>query len=163
MSEDNPRVVFDCNIFVQALANEESDAAKALNLFDEDAVTLFVSDSVLDEIRDVLNRAYIRQLMPNITDQRVAALFQRLERKAIHIKNVPEEFRYERDPKDERYINLALVTNARYLVSKDKDLLDLMKPLTGISTSFFNRYPMLRILKASAFLKEIEEWRSEQL
>ncbi len=162
MNEDSRRAVFDCNIFVQALANEHSDAARALELFDDGTITLFVSDEVLDEIRDVLNRSYIRQLMPGITDQRVASLFRRLERKAIHIKNVPEEFRYDRDPKDERYINLALVANSKYLVSTDKDLLDLMNPMVDGSKSFFNRYPMLRILTASAFLDEVEKWRSEQ-
>ena len=161
MLEDNPRVVFDCNVFVQSLANEESDAARAFELVEEGAITLFVSDEVLAEIWDVLNRSYIRQLMPRINDQRVTALFQRLEQKAIHIKNVPEEFQYERDPKDERYINLALVASARYLVSKDKDLLDLMHPSVDGSPSFFNRYPMLKILKVSASLSEIEKWRSE--
>jgi len=159
MREEIPRVVFDCNVLIQAIANEESAAARALDLLDEDAITLFISDEVLSEIKDVLSRPYIRQLMPNITDERVDALFRRLERKAVHIKNVPEEFRYERDPKDERYINLAIVTNARFLVSKDKDLLDLMNPSVKGSESFRIRYPMLRILKVSDFMKEIEELR----
>lgn len=57
MLEDNPRVVFDCNVFVQSLANEESDAAKAFELVEEGAITLFVSDEVLAEIWDVLNRS----------------------------------------------------------------------------------------------------------
>lgn len=162
MYGENPRVVIDCNVFVQALANEESAAAKALDLLDEDAITLFVSDAILNEIRDVLSRPYIRQLMPNITDERVNALFRRLDKKAVHIKNVPEEFRYERDPKDEMYVNLAIVTDARYLVSKDKDLLDLVNPSAKDSQSFRTRYPMLRILKASDFVREIEELRSSE-
>ena len=72
MNGENPRVVFDCNVFVQALANEESAAAKALDLLDEDAITLFVSDAILAEIRDVLSRPIIRQLMPSITDERAS-------------------------------------------------------------------------------------------
>jgi uncharacterized protein len=159
MSEEPPHVVFDCNVFVQAIANEESAAARALELLDEDAITLFISDAVLSEIQDVLSRPYIRQLMPNITDERVDALLRRLKREAVHIKNVPEEFRYERDPKDERYVNLAIITNARYLVSKDKDLLDLVDPSVKGSESFRTRYPMLRILKPIDFLKEIGELR----
>jgi len=159
MYKESPRVVFDCNVFVQAAANEESAAAKALDLLDEDAITLFVSDAVRDEIRDVLSRPYIRQLMPNITDERVDGIFRRLERKAVHIKNVPEEFRYERDPKDERDVNLAIVANARYLVSKDKDLLDLVNPSVKASEAFRTRYPMLRILKVPDFLKELDELR----
>jgi putative PIN family toxin of toxin-antitoxin system len=160
MREEPPHVIFDCNVFVQAIANEESAAARALDLLDEDAITLFISDAVLSEIQDVLSRPHIRQLMPNITDERVDALLRRLERKAIHIKNVPEEFRYERDPKDERYVNLAIITDARYLVSKDKDLLDLVNPSIKGSESFRTRYPMLKILKPPDFMKEIEELRT---
>lgn len=145
--------------FVQAIANEESAAAQALDLLDEGAITLFVSDAVLSEMRDVLSRPYLRQLLPNITDERVANLFRRLEKKAVYIKNVPEEFHYERDPKDERYINLAIVTSARYLVSKDKDLLDLVNPSIKGSATFRTRYPMLKILKVSAFLKELDDLR----
>jgi len=162
MYSESPRVVFDCNVFVQAAANEESAAAKVLDLLDEDAITLFVSDAVLDEIRDVLSRPYIRQLMPNITDERVDAIFRRLERKAVHISNVPEEFRYERDPKDERYVNLAIIANARYLVSKDKDLLDLINSSVKASEAFRSRYPMLRILTVPDFLKELDDLRSSE-
>jgi putative PIN family toxin of toxin-antitoxin system len=160
MSEEPPHVVFDCNVFVQAIANEESAAARALDLLDEHAITLFISDAVLSEIQDVLSRPHIRQLMPNITDERVDVLLRRLKREAVHIKNVPEEFRYERDPKDERYVNLAIITNARYLVSKDKDLLDLVDLSVKGSESFRTRYPMLRILKPVDFLKEIGELRA---
>ena len=58
------RVVFDCNIFLQGTANRNSPARKALRLFFAGSVTLFVSDAVLAEIRDVLNRPRIRQQFP---------------------------------------------------------------------------------------------------
>jgi putative PIN family toxin of toxin-antitoxin system len=129
---------------------------------DEEAITVFVSDAVLHEIRDELSRPFIRQLMPRITDERVMAIFRRLEKKAGQIQNVPEEFHYQRDPKDEPYVNLAIVTGARYLVSKDKDLLDLVMLLASQSGSFRTRYPMLRILDPAAFLTEIEELKSSE-
>ena len=37
-----PGVVFDCNVFLQALANEKSAAAKALDFLEQDVITLFV-------------------------------------------------------------------------------------------------------------------------
>ena len=107
-----PGVVFDCNVFLQALANEKSAAAKALDLLEQDSITLFVSEPILREVRDVLTRSKIRRKLPRITNVRVRALLQRLTAKAIIIKNIPEEFKYQRDPKDEMYINLAIVANA---------------------------------------------------
>ena len=40
--------------------------------------------------------------------------------------DVPKRFSYPRDIDDEPYLNLAIETEANYLVSRDKDLLDLM-------------------------------------
>jgi predicted nucleic acid-binding protein len=74
---------------------------------------------------------------------------------SIPISNVPEEFHYERDPEDEPYINLALVTDARYLVSLDRDLLDLMDTTSEEGRDFQRRYPMLRVVKPIALLAEI--------
>jgi len=51
-----PGVVFDCNVFLQALANEKSAAAKALDFLEQDAITLFVSEPILREVRNVLTR-----------------------------------------------------------------------------------------------------------
>jgi predicted nucleic acid-binding protein len=71
-----------------------------------------------------LNHAERRKL-PGIHDRIVNAFLTKLEAKAILLANVPEEFHYERDPDDETYPNLAIVS-APYLVRRDKDLLDLM-------------------------------------
>ena len=52
------------------------------------------------------------------------------------------------DPKDAPYVNLALATRATFLVSRDKDLLDLMK-----DAGFRERYPALVILDPAEFLR----------
>ena len=69
----------------------------------------------------MLHRAEVRRQLPGITDRIINAFLTKLEAKAILIANVPAEFHYERDPDNEMYINLAVVTNAAYLVSRDKD------------------------------------------
>ncbi len=141
MNAGTPGVVFDCNVFLQALANDQSAAAKALDFLEAGLITLFVSEPVLREIRDVLTCPKIRKQMPSITDVRVSALLQRLTEKAIAVQNIPEEFQYRRDPKDEIYINLAIVANVSYLVSRDQDLLDLMTASTDVARQFRSRYP----------------------
>ena len=156
MPEFTPRVVFDCNLFVQGIANRNSPARKALRLFFNGDVSLFVSEPIVREVRDVLNRAELRRKLPAINDRIVNAFLTKLEAKAILITNVPEEFHYERDPYDEMYINLAIVSNAAYLVSRDKDLLDLTTTSTGIARQFRSRYPFLRIVTAAEFVTTFE-------
>jgi len=56
----------------------------------------------------------------------VNAFLAKLDARAILIAKVPEEYRYERDPDDEMYINLAIVANASYPVSRDQDHLCLI-------------------------------------
>ena len=43
------------------------------------------------------------------------------------------------------YINLGIVSDAAYLVSRDNYLLDLMTTSTDIAPQFRSRYPFLRI------------------
>ena len=54
------------------------------------------------------------------------------------------------------YINLAIIANATYLVSRDQDLLDLVTTSTDVARQFRSRYPFLKILKAADFVTEME-------
>jgi len=51
---------------------------------------------------------------------------------------------------DPKYVNLALAAGAKYLVTRDQDLLDLMK-----DEAFYKQYPQLTILDSVAFLREL--------
>lgn len=104
----------------------------------------------------MLRRSEVRRRLPGINDRVVNAFLSKLEAKSILITNVPEEYRYERDPDDEMYINLAIVANATHLVSRDQDLLDLVTTSTDIARQFRSRYPFLRIMKAADFIAEME-------
>lgn len=157
MSEENPRprVVFDCMIYLQATINESGPAAALLRLVDNDEVALFVSREVLEEVRNVLSRPQIRQRNPAITDQRVAALLSRLTEKATLLDDVRPHFAYARDPKDEKYINLAIEVAATYLVSRDNDLLDLMTGITKECRDFQRRFSSLTVIEPVAFLRTV--------
>src|SRR5205807_3697422 len=115
-------------------------AAALLRLLDKDALSLFVSDDVLEEVREVLFRPKIRQINLEITDERVDALLNRVLEKAIVVNDVQQHFIYSRDPKDEKYINLAIEAEVNYLVSRDKDLLDLMTGETDECKDFRRRF-----------------------
>lgn len=155
MSEDNPpaRVVFDCMIYLQATISKSGPAAALLRLVETNAVTLFVSHDILEEVRDVVSRPKIRQKNPAITDERVDALLSRVAAKATLVGDVRKHFSYVRDPKDEKYIDLALEVEAAYLVSHDKDLLDLMTGDAEECQDFRWRFRSLKVIAPGEFLK----------
>lgn len=154
--EKTPGLVCDCMIFLQAVANEQSPSAQIFRLLDKEKITLFISRDILREVRSVLSRPEVRKCFPHLMDKTVEVFLERLQSKAVEIFNVPEEFSYERDAKDEPYINLALVTRSAYLISRDSDLLDLMNTNKAAGKSFRFKYPFLRIVKPPDFFLEIE-------
>lgn len=158
-----PKVVFDCMVYLQAAAREESPAAACLRLAENDLVQLFVCSDILDEIKDVLSRPNIRRRFSELTDETVTAFVERLRKTAELIENVPRRFTLTRDADDEAYLNLAIEIHADHLVSRDNDLLDLTKSTTADGIEFQGRFPSLKILDPVAFLKEIAQRQSERV
>ena len=52
----------------------------------------------------------------------------------------PRDLIYQRDEDDEPYINLAIEVGAQFLVSRDKDLLDLMTSYADDCKEFRQRF-----------------------
>jgi uncharacterized protein len=107
-----------------------------------------VSDAILAEVRDVLERPRVRAKNPTITDQVVDDFFHRIDQVAQKIDDVPTSYSLPRDPDDEPYLNLAIAADADYLVTWDQDLLDLMHDAT-----FRSQYPRLIIVNPVALLQ----------
>ena len=147
--------VFDCMVYLQAIINENGPAAAVLRAVREDRVLLFHSAEIVSELRDVLSRPILRHKFPRLTDERVEALLQLALEKGVSVQNVPPEFTYARDPKDEKYINLALIAKVDCIVSRDNDLLDLMDETRRDGREFRARFPMLSILDPVAFLNHL--------
>ena len=126
--KNRPRlgVVFDCNILLQAVARRTGPAAACLRLAEEGFVQLRLSEEILTELSGVLKRPTIRTHYPELTGEIVEDFLRRLRNTAEITIDVPKRFSYPRDIDDEPYLNLAIEAEANYLVSRDKDLLDLM-------------------------------------
>jgi putative PIN family toxin of toxin-antitoxin system len=154
MNETPPGAVFDCTVFLQALVNRKGPAFACKQLVDDGQVVLFLSQQVLAEVTEVLNRPELHQKLPALTAERVQAFLADLAARATTVADVPLQFSYPRDPKDEPYLNLALAAGARYLVAWDKDLLDLMNEHTPDGKDFRQRFPALTILTPVSFLRE---------
>ncbi len=158
---EKPRVVFDCNVLLQAVAREKSVAAKCLNFAESGLIQLCVSREVLAEVEDVLNRPEIRAHFPDLSDEIVGAFLKRLQKLSVLVRLVPKEFSYPRDEDDEPYINLAVAAGANFIISRDRDLLDLMTGYTNECKEFRQRFRSLRVAEPAEFLKLLEESESE--
>lgn len=151
-----PRVVFDCNVLLQAAAREKSAAAQCLNLAESSLIQMCVSREVLAEAEDVLNRPKIRTHFPDLSDEIVGAFLKRLQQLSVLVHPVPKKFSYPRDEDDEPYIDLAVAAGADFIISRDKDLLDLMTGHADECKEFRQRFRPLRVVDPAEFLSLIE-------
>ena len=144
------RVVFDCPIYAQALINPRGPAAACLLLAQSGRILLFISDYVVQEIRELPAK-----LKPKlgVTPERVEGLVLDLAKYAQPIDHVPELYVSPFDVDDSHYINLALVTRSQLVVSRDRHLLNLMDQAREKSRDFVNKFPGLRIIEPQILLQ----------
>ena len=84
--------VFDCMVFVQALANLKGPAHACYQLVRSDRLVLYMSPEVVAEVGDVLNRPKIRRKFPDLTDRAVETFLQDTVSRAVMLSEVPETF-----------------------------------------------------------------------
>ena len=139
--------VFDCMVFLQGAARKQGPAGACLALAEVGAITLCLSQDVLQEVREVLLRPKIQRKFPSLTPDRVDAFLDVIQKKGLWFDTVPHTATPLRDPDDAPYLNLAICASANYLVTRDNDLLDLMRDAT-----FTGSFPGLTITDPVTFL-----------
>jgi putative PIN family toxin of toxin-antitoxin system len=153
MNPSRPDVVFDCNVFLQAISRIQGPAAQALRLVESNALTLYVSRPILRELRRALAYPEVRQKNPAITDDVVGSFLARISFRGVMIRNVPHVVDLPRDPKDEPYLDLAVAVSADYLVTRDQDLLSLGSDYSIESKKLRQRVPNLKVMNTNDFLQ----------
>ena len=117
----------------------------------------FVSTTTVDELVNVLSRAEYLSKFPEFGIADVEGFVRYVVSASTLIKNVPHVFDLKRDSNDEPYLDLAIATEADYLVTSDRDLLDLMTGFDAASKEFRQRFRHLKIVRPDEFLKVISE------
>jgi len=144
-------IVYDTVVVLQAALNPDGPAARAVRLMDEGRVEVFVSNRLRSEYEETLSDPVVRSRFPHLTDERVQAILGRFDALAQRIPNPPRRIEFPRDPEDEPVLNLAVQVGADFILSRDRDLLDLAgDPLLRC------QFPTLRILDPVTFLQEID-------
>ena len=113
-------VVADTNVFVSALLIPSSISAKALN-FALETVMVVSSEETLNELGGVLARPKFDRYLSAEERQ----VYFELLSGVVRMVNVPHPVVACRDPKDDKFLSLALAAEANCLVTGDLDLLTL--------------------------------------
>jgi putative PIN family toxin of toxin-antitoxin system len=121
------RIVVDTNVYVSRLLREQSTAGRALGRAWSEAMTL-VSVATLEELRFVLMRRKFARFIP---PEKVDPYLVEVWNLGLHIVN-PPPIRACRDPKDDKFLEVAMHGRADLIVTGDGDLLDL-NPFRGIA------------------------------
>jgi uncharacterized protein len=128
------RVTADTNVIVSGLNFRRGKPFELLELARTGKISLTVSEAILDEVEDVLQRKFA------FTQEEAADARRRVEAITRTVKPTVQLDVIKEDPPDNRILECAVSSGADYIVSGDKDLLRL------------GRYDSIRILNVSDIL-----------
>jgi len=144
---------FDCNVLLQAALSRGS-ASRCIERAGTD-FTLWCSEAIIAALTDVLYRPALRLKFGQLDDTGVEAFLVGLRSVAVVVLSAPKAFPVNRDPDDEKYLDLAIAANATYVVSRDHDLLDLMTANDPLSKLFRAAFPETEVLTPQPFLARL--------
>lgn len=145
------RVVFDCNVYFQALISPLGPAGQLFTQAAAKRLELFISEYVLAELRELTAEVRI-QSKYKLTQEVLDEFFDKVSLAATLVDAVPSVFEFPRDPDDAHYVDLAIAASAKLIVSRDKDLLSLADATSPEGQDFHARFPDLAILTPSELL-----------
>jgi predicted nucleic acid-binding protein len=94
MSSTRPKVVFDCNVLLQAVARQHGPAAQCLRLVERGFISLYLSKPVFREVRHILTDAVVRSKNLALTDEIVTVFLRKISYRGTLVRNVPAIFDY---------------------------------------------------------------------
>jgi predicted nucleic acid-binding protein len=105
------------------------------------------------------NNAGLVRRFPAVTAPRIEEFVTEILKIAVFTPSVPVVYTHPYDPDDSNYVNLAAATQSRLIVSRDRDLLNLMDEKRKEGREFRTLFPSLRIMDPPAFLVELRQLR----
>jgi putative PIN family toxin of toxin-antitoxin system len=122
-----PRIVIDTNTYVSRLLAPGSVPARAVDRAMSEALTL-VSEATMEELADVLSR---RKFDPYVSLEE-RKTFLRFLGGMVEVVPITRRFRACRDPKDDKFLDVAVNGEATTIITGDADLLAL-DPFQGVT------------------------------
>jgi len=132
------RVIFDTNVWISFLIGKRLSVIE--KYISNRQIIIVIADQLIEEIKNVTSREYLKKYFP---ETKVFELIRFLVTVAEKYEITPCHF-ICKDPKDNFLLDLASTSQADYLVTGDKDLLQL------------NPFETTEILTASDFEKIVQ-------
>lgn len=142
------RAVLDTNLFASGLFSSYGVVAKLQQLWVSGAFELAVSEEILEELGETLQKPYIQKQL-RLKPEEIVGILELIREKAFIVtKDRYKTDRVVLDPDDNKFLGCALEAKASYVVSGDNHLLAL-KHFHGI-----------QIVDATTFVREMEKTTS---
>jgi putative PIN family toxin of toxin-antitoxin system len=147
------RLILDTNTLLRGLAKPGSASGRLVTAVEERKVLLLTSTRVVDEYRLILMDPIILSRYPQLSVTAVEASIRNLVYLSEDFRLIRTRFEFPRDPKDEKFLALAIAGRATHLISFDKDLLSLPTSHSEAAKRLRQRLPSLRIEMPGEFLQ----------
>lgn len=118
------RLVLDANVLVSALISDRGSPAILLSYWQAEKIEVAYSAEIFNELERVLHYDKLRKYY-HLPEDEVQRFLHFFKSHAILVAPLKTLSIIEHDPTDNRYLECALAGHAPYLVSGDKQLLDL--------------------------------------
>ncbi|HVZ11435.1 MAG TPA: putative toxin-antitoxin system toxin component, PIN family [Patescibacteria group bacterium] len=138
MKKEKLRVILDTNVIISATHHRSVNPIGIFKLVILNKVEGFISEEIIAEILGVLEKKFGFKT-------KVLAEIEASLREDFTMVYPIERVNVVRDPDDNKFIEAAVEGKCSYIVSGDRDLLDLKK------------YKNIKILNPAEFLKEFEK------
>jgi len=115
------KVVIDTSSLISYALTKGEIMVKIIETWKREELQLILSSKTQAELMEVLDRPKIKSRSGRTRDW----LLGQIEMYAVFVKGVVDANGICRDPKDDKFLACAVEGKAHYLVSSDKDLLDL--------------------------------------
>ncbi|MEK6894432.1 MAG: putative toxin-antitoxin system toxin component, PIN family [Nanoarchaeota archaeon] len=119
------KVVLDTNVFISGI-HWRGDSAKIIDAWIDDKFELISSEDVLQELAKTL-----LNFKKPLSQEDILHWISLIASKAIIVTPTVQFEAVKVDPDDNKFIDIAVEGNAEYIVTQDKDLLDI-KEFQGI-------------------------------
>jgi putative PIN family toxin of toxin-antitoxin system len=136
------RVVLDTNVIVSATLIRGGNEDRILRAWQRGMFDLVLSHEIIEELARALSYDKLRKSRW-ITDEDTLELLETLARSSVLVPG-RVKVKASRDPADDKFLVAALEGEAAFVVTGDRDLLDLM------------HYREIRIVRPARFLEIIE-------